>query len=474
MIIIYLKYLPIIFCGTYAFIRIFNLSIAHSTKLYVLLLTYIFLLPLGVCFSRKYVAFLSLFFMVAISVIIHKISCATYDIPINRIITATITGYGISYVTYAVSSLLVSVAFIFFTDLSYSIAFSIAVGCVQFLFTFLLFRLKRLKHGITFFGDSRYDAMGIFISISLLIIFSFLGIQQDSSLMSVALVPTIFSCGVALWLWWHGRMTQEYMEQLRKRERQDLENVISGLNEEISQLKLENETFSKIIHKDNKLLPAMELAVKQLLYNAARNDDREVLSAQTEEMIAQLERISAERAGIVRTYEQSGKRYSPIGIPVLDALFTYMVQKADSAGIELNFSFQGDIKAMIPSAISEQDLSTVLADLIENAIIATNDNVGEKRILVSFGQEGTDCCLSVSDSAPPFSEEVMKNWGIQRITTHADTGGSGIGMMSIHNICKKYNASFSIEDLEEDALYSKRVIIRLQLERVACDNILGC
>ena len=114
MIIIYLKYLPIIFCGTYAFIRIFNLSIAHSTKLYVLLLTYIFLLPLGVCFSRKYVAFLSLFFMVAISVIIHKISCATYDIPINRIITATITGYGISYATYAVSSLLVSVAFIIF------------------------------------------------------------------------------------------------------------------------------------------------------------------------------------------------------------------------------------------------------------------------------------------------------------------------------------------------------------------------
>ncbi len=268
-------------------------------------------------------------------------------------------------------------------------------------------------------------------------------------------------------------MTQEYVEQLRKRERQDLENVISKLSEEVSQLKLENEIFSKIIHKDNKLLPAMELAVKQLLYNAARNDNREVLAAQTGEMIAQLERISAERAGIVRTYEQSGNRYSPVGIPVLDALFAYMLQKADSAGIELNFNFQVDIKEMIPSVISEQDLSTVLADLIENAIIATNDSVGEKRILVSFGRDRGECCLSVSDSAPPFSEEVLKNWGIQRITTHADTGGSGIGMMSIHDICKKYNASFSIEELE-GALYSKRVIIRLQPERVACDNILGC
>ena len=116
----------------------------------------------------------------------------------------------------------------------------------------------------------------------------------------------------------------------------------------------------------------MELAVKQLLYNAARNDDREVLSAQTEEisLLAETDQypllphiviccndcifnqicqhcrkiISAERAGIVRTYEQSGKRYSPIGIPVLDALFTYMVQKADSAGIELNGTSATDIK----------------------------------------------------------------------------------------------------------------------------------
>ena len=134
MTIIYLKYLSIIFCATYAFVRIFNLSIAQSAKLYILLLAYTFLLPVGVCFSRKYVAFLSLFFMVAVSVIIHKIFCAACDIPINRVITATITGYGISYVTYAVSSLLVSVAFSFFTDLSYSIAFGVTVGCFQFLF----------------------------------------------------------------------------------------------------------------------------------------------------------------------------------------------------------------------------------------------------------------------------------------------------------------------------------------------------
>ena len=43
------------------------------------------------------------------------------------------------------------------------------------------------------------------------------------------------------------------------------------------------------------------------------------------------------------------------------------------------------------------------------------------------------------------------NLGIKRITTHKDSGGTGIGLSSTYNLCKKYNASFVItEDINSE------------------------
>lgn len=44
---------------------------------------------------------------------------------------------------------------------------------------------------------------------------------------------------------------------------------------------------------------------------------------------------------------------------------------------------------------------------------------------------------------------------------HEDDGGSGIGMMSTHDICKRYSASFHIEIIEKPSIYTKCVSIRL-------------
>lgn len=43
------------------------------------------------------------------------------------------------------------------------------------------------------------------------------------------------------------------------------------------------------------------------------------------------------------------------------------------------------------------------------------------------------------------------NLGMKRITTHKDSGGTGIGLSSTYGLCKKYNASFVItEDINSE------------------------
>ena len=401
---------------------------------------------------------ISILVMVLLPIIIHKI---VYNLDISVSITATIISYGISYLLYFCSILFSLLTVIIFgkPESGVSLHFVIIDGCTQALLTILLFRIKRLRHGFPFLSDSRYGDLGVYLSTTTLIAASFLGLRADSRFITAMLCSLLLICGMILWFWWKNRMAKEYMEQLRQRERQEFESIISSKDEEIALLKKENETFSKIIHKDNKLIPAMELAVKEALCAVAHNHDPAERILQTEKVLAQLETVSAERAGIVNKYEHADSRLPSTGILTFDALFSYMLHKASAKDVSLELDFDETVNELIPKVISQEDASTLLADLLENAIIAAGENEQNRCVRVKFGKKGTCPCICISDTGGPFPDEVKQNWGIQRVTTRADSGGCGIGMMTTYEICKRYQASFLVEDLDSDAIYTKCVSV---------------
>jgi len=53
---------------------------------------------------------------------------------------------------------------------------------------------------------------------------------------------------------------------------------------------------------------------------------------------------------------------------------------------------------------------------------------------------------------------VLEKLGQQRITTHKNEGGSGIGMMTVCEICRKYYASLRIIPIKDD-IFSKSVSV---------------
>ncbi len=51
----------------------------------------------------------------------------------------------------------------------------------------------------------------------------------------------------------------------------------------------------------------------------------------------------------------------------------YMLQKAKAHGINFDLSVSGSVKYLVENVIGESDLNTLLADLIDNAIIAVKN-----------------------------------------------------------------------------------------------------
>ena len=84
---------------------------------------------------------------------------------------------------------------------------------------------------------------------------------------------------------------------------------------------------------------------------------------------------------------------------------------------------------MTENIIDENLLNTLLADLGENAVIATNKS-DTRHIFLSLGVRDGYYYVHVFDSGLCFEPEVIKHLGKARYTTHKEEGGSGIGLIS--------------------------------------------
>ncbi|MBQ0037095.1 MAG: sensor histidine kinase [Clostridiales bacterium] len=456
MLITFVKHLFIIGCSTYITPKILNKKCSWRV---IILLSCAGLMSAGLMMPlRQVMRPASTIIMVAVSIIVTKV---IYGLEIDISITATIISYGISYISYLLGIILLGSIFsiIGYHPDRVDLLSTGIVGSIQAVLTILLFRIKRLRHGFPFLLDSRYGDLGVYLSTTILVIVSFLGVKSESQYIVAVLFSVLLICGLVLWFWWKKRITKEYLEQLRQKERQELQAIISSKDDEIAMLKKENETFSKIIHKDNKLIPAMELAVKETLCAVAHNNDPDERILRAEKMLAQLESVSAERTGIVSNYEHTDHRLPSTGVLTFDALFSYMLYKASAKDVSLELDFDETVNELIPKVISPEDASTLLADLLENAIIAAGENNQNRCVRVEFIKKDTYPCICISDTGSPFPDKVKQNWGIQRVTTHADSGGSGIGMMTTYEICKQYCASFLVSNFEVGEMYTKCVSV---------------
>jgi hypothetical protein len=106
------------------------------------------------------------------------------------------------------------------------------------------------------------------------------------------LLVFIIFCGLALIIWWRKHIKNNYQRQLYSRNELIYEQRIEEYEKERLELLNQNNALAKIIHRDNKLIPAMVDAVNNLI---KRSENIEGLQP----LLTQLENLSAERQTII-------------------------------------------------------------------------------------------------------------------------------------------------------------------------------
>lgn len=369
--------------------------------------------------------------------------------------------YGLSFIAYTLSGILIGLSFfICFKEYS-SVPFIFTdapTGILELVILYLLFRSKRLRNGISFILYKHNITFALFISICLIICIAHLSTSKYVEVHTQFYVIVLFLIiSLSLLFYWRHRITQTYREKLRQANEKSMLDEIAEHKATIEKLKADNKRLASIVHADNKLVPAMLTAVTSHLENSDHLSMEE-LTTRGREISEQLHSMAKDRQGILDSQHNETAALPKSGLHTVDGMLSFMKARAEENHIVYKVTFADTIKDTALNALSEEDLLRLLGDLIDNAIIAVNHSEKEKAILIHLGILQDKFLVEISDSGIPFSIETYQRFGNEQYTTHKDSGGSGIGLMDIWKIKKKYKASLHIYEFPEDhGNYTKKI-----------------
>ena len=438
---IFIGNFTLIFCAIYYFIKLLNLSIGKKKRIGCII--FIFLLA-GISVQiEELFPYLTLFIVVSLSI---PFLSYYMNMKLEIVIPVIIVAYGISYIlfTWAVTVTSIgSVTFPVFEDANH-ILLQILVLVVVVIIMPLPFCMKRLKKGMPFLKKERNRTVGMLICLTVLVIGSFF----NNNMKHFFLFVTIYICTILVYIYWRKNISKAYLEKLQARNMEDLNGLITRQQEQIKELEQENVRLAEIIHRDNKLIPAMEYAVK--CYLDSSSDDLEEKNNIGKKLLLDLEKMSDERKNIIKVQDRQCQKLMSTKVMSIDRLLQYMQQKATKQDITLNMIISCDLSNFIEQVVEEEEVNTLLADLIENALIATKYNQ-QKQVLINFSFISNAYSINIFDSGIPFEKEVLFYFGLKQITTHEDDEGSGIGLMTTKSFLQKYQASMVIDEFNSNA-----------------------
>ena len=332
-----------------------------------------------------------------------------------------------------------------------SIAFVMLIVFVHY-----LFRIKRLGKGILFWEYKEAVRIGLIFSIFIIINMVIPGTAIADDIRSAFLLTFILItntiCTFGIYFWWRYHTTALYQQRIKER---DLQHYIS----ETESLTKSNDILAEMVHRDNKLVPAMYNAVSHFLSSQDRSLDTETKEKGIR-ILGELDEIMRERKNTIARIQKKYETLESTGIERLDNILNYMFSKATDSEIQLDFALTDDIKEIAEGTIPSGKLGALLADLLENAMIAVSHRT-HKKIFVTMGIVDDCFEIIVQDSGIPFETETLANLGRKKITTHADTDGSGIGYLTIFEILGESGASLSItEYAAENEDFTKSIRVR--------------
>lgn len=299
-----------------------------------------------------------------------------------------------------------------------------------------LWKFKRIRNGISFLKkekDNEYLNL-IVLAISVAILFAVtiltnyqVGITSQFGVMLI--IFSIIMCITiqkSLQLYYKHKMLIKTLEQTKE----ELESAKS----DVKKLEEENLNFSKISHT---------IAHKQ----KALQHKLEMLSKSNNNI--ETEKIKKQINDVTKELKQSlNVELTKTGIEEIDNMLDYMQSECIKNNIEFQLQVSGNIYHMINNYISEDDLETILADHIKDAIIAIKHiETTNRKILVRLGKINGVYAVYFCDTGVEFEINTLMELGKKPATTYKDEGGTGMGFMNTFDTLEKTRASLIIEEM---------------------------
>ena len=316
----------------------------------------------------------------------------------------------------------------------------------------LLFKIKRFKHGIIILQKNKQNGYFniLILNISMVIVFTVIILSYYERDFTLNLIFGFIMFSAIMFITIQKSLQLHYKQKLLIQDLNETKEELEKKKQEVEQLEKENLSFSKKSHTLAHKQRSLEYKINELMLKSEISEATDIKD--------RINNISKELYNKTATVELTKTEVEEI-----DDMLKYMQSECNKSSIDFNVQIKGNIHHMVNNIINKEDLETLLADHIKNAIIAINhsDNVN-KSILVKLGKIDKLYSLYIYDSGIEFEKETLSNLGNKPSTTHAEEGGTGMGFMNTFDTLRKYNASMAIKEYNKPNKdnYTKSLIIK--------------
>lgn len=322
-------------------------------------------------------------------------------------------------------------------------------------FMFIFLHVKRLNKGLIFFKEKlNNDNIDIIIlNISAIILYMIIVLSNYNKIAAREIGFSLIIFAIIMFITIQKSLQLYYKQKLQEREVEEIKEELKNKDKEIKELEKENLKLNKKNHSIAHKQKSLEYELEQMVLNNQIMDENHVKD--------KIESLSNEMQNETVSIE-----LTKTNIDKIDSMLKYMQSECVKNKIDFQLQINGNIHHMINKHIEKEDLEILIADLIKNAIIAINHSENNnKSILVRLGIIDGAYSLYVYDSGIEFEINTLNNLGIKPSTTHANDGGTGMGLMNTFDTLKKYKASLVIEEYGKPVEDNFTKVIRIIFDK---------
>ena len=330
----------------------------------------------------------------------------------------------------------------------YNICMALTANALTLLQAELIARLKRLRNGVQFFHKTENLGIGIFLSGIIFILTSIdlrRAIVSDTTLL--VLLAGITVSGIGIFVWVRLAITRHYKSKLRERDSAMNLLELENLGQELDRLRRTNELLSVVVHRDNHLFHSLRSAAG---------------SAQSKEELADdILTLVRERGELIEHEILESSLMPETGDKMIDITLHSLALSAAAKSVRLSVNAAAPITEIISERLSRTALQTLISDHVKDAIISAGDrNDKHGSILLNLARDGAAYSITVLDNGAPFEIPVFDKLGRERVTTHSDSGGTGVGFMQTFATLKACGGSMVITEFNSGMPFTKSVGLR--------------